>query len=86
MDYDWKSGREYFTLLTTEGELKLLFTTFEKLNTNLSQDLLNAVREKMSKRRDNTIVPLIRLLQNPGCMSITENDSFFDMAPKKRDL
>jgi len=71
------------TLLTAEGALKFLFTTLEKLNTNLSQDLLNAVREEMSKRRDNTIVSLIRLLQNPGCMSITENDSFFDMASKK---
>ena len=37
----------------------------------------------MSKRRDNTIVSLIELLQNPGCMSLTENDSFFDMAPRK---
>ena len=38
----------------------------------------------MSKRRDNTIVSLIRLLQNHDCMSHVANDSFFDIVSRKR--
>ena len=63
-----KLSREDSTLLTAGGALKFLFTILEKLNTNISRGLLNAVMEEMSKRRDNTMVSLIRLLQNPDCM------------------
>lgn len=76
-------SREDSTLLSAEGALRFLFNTLEKLNTKLTRDLLNAIREEMSKRRDYTLVSLIKLLQNPNYMSHKENDSFFDMAPRQ---
>ena len=72
-------SREDSTVLIAGGALKFLFTILEKLNTNINRDLLNTVMEEMSKRTDN----LIRLLQNPDCMSHIKNDSLFDMIPRK---
>jgi len=69
-------------LLSTEEVLKFLFKVLEESNSDLRHQLLKAVKEEISKRRDKTLVSLIRLLHNPNNISQKESDVFFNISAR----
>lgn len=70
------------TLLTAEGAFEFLFDELSRINTPLSLEMLDKVKEEILKRRNKAIVSLLKFLQDPE--SLNENKySFFEMPTKK---
>ena len=70
------------TLLSAEGALKFLFKNLEKVNSELSKEFLVAIKQEISKRRDNAIVSLIQFLHNPESHQKDAKDAFFHLTSK----
>lgn len=77
-------SRNDATLLTGEGVLKFLFDTLKNNNTDLSKKLLEQIRTKIEKRRNSSLVSLMKFLQNPTCIENYENgdEEFFKISSK----
>jgi hypothetical protein len=58
--------------LTSEGIFTFLFKNLADQSSDLSQELLEALRERYDERRNKDLVSLMRYLQNP---EIKQGDS-----------
>lgn len=75
-------SRQDTNLLTSEGVLKFLFKALEDNASVLSKALLIAIKEEISKRRDKSLISLIKFLHDPSCLKIIEKDNFFKLNSK----
>lgn len=69
-------------LLTAEGALEFLFDELDRLQTPLSQALLEQLEIEINHRRQKSIVSLLKFLQNPQSLN-EDKTSFFSMSSKK---
>lgn len=70
-------------LLAAEGVIKFLFNALSNQNSGLSTEMLESLKHRISQRRNNSLISLMRFLQNPKCIQSNKvEDSFFKMASK----
>lgn len=81
-------SRHDTNLLSSEGILKFPFTTLQNNNTLLSSRLLDEIQISIKKRRNASLVSLLKFLNNPNLSNTTDDDegsfnNFFKMVTKK---
>lgn len=74
-------SRNDTTLLTAEGVLKFLFQALEKNHSVLALKLLEELKVRIGKRRDKSLLSLLKFLQDPSSLENVE-DEFFSMTSK----
>lgn len=77
-------SKDSATLLTAEGAFEFLFDELKRINSKLSLELLEKMKEEISKRRQKNIVNLLKFLQNPD--SINEDKNSFFATGNKKDI
>jgi hypothetical protein len=72
-------SKEDSTVLTSEGVFKFLFKNLADQSSDLSQEMLEALRKRYDERRNKDLVSLMRYLQNP---EIKQGDDEFKYSSK----
>jgi hypothetical protein len=67
-------SKDEATLLTSEGVFLFLFKKLRGQNTDLSNELLDALKKRFVERRNKDLVSLLRYLQNPTLPRAEKND------------
>jgi hypothetical protein len=65
------------TLLTSEGVFKFMFRKLRTLDTELSQEMLVALKQRFSERRNKDIVSFMKYLQGSN---ISRDESYEDFS------
>jgi len=75
-------SRRDSNLLSSEGALKFLFKKLHSVNTTLAIEMLQEIKKQLGKRRQKTLVSLLKFLQNPTSLYSTVTDTFFEISTK----
>lgn len=74
-------SKDEANLLTSEGAFEFLFDELIRMDSSLSLDLVDQLKIELSKRRQTSLVSLLKFLQNPDTLS-EDKDSYFAMTSK----
>lgn len=78
-------SRRDANLLTSEGVLKFLFETIEKEDSLIATEMLTALKYRISQRRQNYVISVMKFLQNP--LSIKQKCcEYYKMESKQKIL